>query len=181
MRYTLIICLLLCGCGAVKDEDEARFRKDLGKMTITVYPAVVRGMGESDSPTWDGQAAKEIAGWIESKGLAKTEISSQSLQIAAKPSVNQARMFKSSMTSFAAWAKADPPKTDYACVAEYLMMRNGKVGGVHVYFIRSDGVPAFGTLSNSHWEEFKAVNPASVPDATRVAIGSLNRQLVGKK
>ena len=37
--------------------------------------------------------------------------------------------------------------------------------------------PAFASLANSHWEEFKEVKPRTVDDATKVAIGALERRL----
>ncbi len=182
MRILLLIAMVLAGCGAiVKKEVETQFRSDLGKTSVTVYPVVVRSTARQTGVTWDEQAAKELAGWIEKEGLARTVVAPDRLQIAAKPGMNQAKMFRSSMTSFGEWVKANPPKTEYALVAEYLMWRNGTVAGVHVYVVRNDGELAYGTLLNSHWKEFKEVNPATVQDATRVAIKTLNRDLIGKR
>jgi hypothetical protein len=182
MRFVLALCLVLAGCGrVVKDEDAARFRADLGKTSVTVYPAVVRGLGAGSNVSWDEASANQLAAWVESKNLAKTAVAADRLQIAAKPGMNQAKMFRSSFASFGAWVKDNPPGTEYAAVAEYLVGRNGQVGGVHVYVVSKDGTPVYGTLLNSHWKELKQINPKSISDATRVAILKLNRDLIEKR
>ncbi len=182
MRILLLIVVLLAGCGRiVKKEVEAEFRSALGKTSVTVYPVVVRSTGSAAGVIWDEQAAKDLAGWIEKQGLARVVIASDQLNIAAKPGMNQAKMFRSGMTSFGEWVKAHPPNTDYGLVAEYLVWGKGAVGGVHVYVVRNDGEYAYGTLLNSHWKEFKEVKPTSVQDATRVAIRKLNRDLIEKR
>lgn len=182
MRYVAVVCLLLAGCqGVVKDEDEARFRDQLGSTTIAVYHAVVRDLGPAVNTRWDPESAKEIAGWLNENGFGKAIVASEKPPIAAKAGMNQARMFRSSIRAFGEYVKVHPPNAEYACVAEYLMMRNGRVGGVHVYFVRNDGTPVFGTLSNSHWKEFKKVKPVSVRDANQVALGSLDRRMLSKR
>lgn len=182
MRYVAVICLFLAGCwGVVKDEDEARFKNQLGSTTIAVYPAVVRDLGPTVNTTWDERSADEIAAWLNQNGFGKAVVAHEKPPIAAEAGMNQAKMFRSSILSFGEWIKATPPSAEYACVAEYLMMRNGTVGGVHVYFVRSDGTPVFGTLSNSHWKEFKKVKPVSVRDANQVALGSLERRMLSKR
>jgi hypothetical protein len=182
MRILLLIAMVLTACGGiVKKEVETEFRVALGKTSVTVYPVVVRSTASQTGVTWDEQAAKELANWIEKQGLARVVMASDQINIAAKPGVNQAKMFRSSMTSFGEWVKANPPKTEYALAAEYLMWRKGTVAGVHVYVVRKDGEFAYGTLLNSHWKEFKEVKPVSVQDATRVAIRKLNRDLIEKR
>lgn len=182
MRYIAVICLVLTGCsGVVRDEDAARFRSQLGSTTIAVYPAVVRDLGPTVNTTWDQQSADEIAEWLNRNGFGKAIVANGKPPIAAKAGMNQARMFRSSFRAFGEWVEAHPSDSEYACIAEYLMMRNGTVGGVHVYFVRRDGTPVLGTLSNSHWKEFKKVNPASVRDANQVALGSLERRMLNKR
>jgi len=182
MRYIAVICLALAGCsGIVRDEDEARFRDQLGSTTIAVYPAVVRGLGPTVNTAWDQESADEIAEWLNRNGFGKAIAATEKPPIAAKSGMNQAKMYRSSIRAFGEWVKAHPPEAEYACVAEYLMLRNGKVGGVHVYFVRRDGTPVFGTLSNSHWKEFQKVKPVSVRGANQVALGSLERRLLNKR
>jgi uncharacterized protein YceK len=181
MRLTLLITLLLAGCGSiVQKEDGARFRQSLGKTTVTVYPSVVRTTRSAAAESWNEDGARQIAAYIEKRGWAHTAVATDHLEITGQPGVNQAKMFRSSMTSFGEWVKAHPPETEYACVAEYLMMGERGVGGVHVYCARKDGTPAFASLANSHWEEFKEVKPRTVDDATKVAVGALERRLASK-
>ncbi|MBE0658822.1 MAG: hypothetical protein IH602_14110 [Bryobacteraceae bacterium] len=182
MRILLLIAVLLAGCGRiVKKEAEAEFRSALGRTGITVYPAVVRELGPAVKTSWDNESAAEIAEWLNGNGFGAARVSEQNPDIAVKPGMNQAKMFRTGLRSFGDWLRTHPPETEYACVAEYLMMRNGKAGGIHVYCADRAGTPVFGSLSNSHWPEFKEVNPASVRDAARVAVGSLSRHLDEKK
>jgi hypothetical protein len=178
MRSILLITLLLAGCGSiVQKEDGERFRQSLGKTTVTVYPSIVRSTRSTVAESWDEDGARQIAAYIEKRGWARVAVATDHLQITGHPGHNQAKMFRTSMTSFGQWVNAHPTETEYACVAEYLMMGERGVGGVHVYFVRKDGAPAFGSLANSHWEEFKEVKPRTVEDATKVAIGALERRL----
>jgi hypothetical protein len=182
MRWMLAASLVTTGCGGVvKDEDVARFRDTLGKTEITVYPAVVRELGPTVKTSWDMESAREIAEWLNGNGFGEARVSENKPEIAVKPGMNQAKMFRAGIRSFGEWVRANPPETEYACVAEYLMMRNGKAGGIHVYCVDRAGTPVFGSLSNSHWPEFKQVKPASVRDASRVAVGSLSRHLTERK
>lgn len=181
-RWMLAASLAMAGCGGVvKQEDMARFRDNLGKTGITVYPAVVRELGPTVKTSWDNESAAEIAEWLNSNGFGVARASEQKPEIAVKPRMNQAKMFRTGISSFGEWVRANPPETEYACVPEYLMMRNGKAGGIHVYCVDRAGTPVFGSLSNSHWPEFKRVKPASVRDASRVAVGSLSRHLTEKQ
>ena len=182
MKRILAASLVLAGCsGVIRDEDKARFRADLGKTEITIYPAVVRELGPVVKTSWDSRSAEELAGWLNENGFGAARASEQNPEIEVKPGMNQARMFRTGIRSFGEWVRGNPPGTEYACVAEYLMMRGGKAGGIHVYCVDQGGTPVFGSLSNSHWPEFRKVKPASVRDASRVVIGSLNRHLAQKR
>lgn len=182
MRWILAASLALAGCsGVIRNEDSARFKADLGRTTITIFPAVVRELGPTVETSWDNRSAEVISDWLNENGYGAARVSDRKPEIEVKPGMNQARMFRTGIRSFSEWVRANPPETEYACVAEYLMMRDGKAGGIHVYCVDRSGKLVFGSLSNSHWPEFKKVKPASVRDASKVAVGSLNRHLKEKK
>lgn len=181
MRILILSALFLGGCGGILDkETEAKFKSSLGSTSVTVYPVVVRGSEGPGSMVWDKAAAKELALWIEEKKLAKVTLATDELQFAARPGMNQARMFRGSMTAFAESVKSTPPRTDYAMTAEYLMGRRG-VGGVHVYVVSREGDLVYGFLSNSHMRAFRRIKPKTAADATRVAIDTMNRDLIEKR
>lgn len=162
--------LLMGGCGGiVKPEDEAAFRAALGSTSMTVYPTYVRiGAGG----THDAASAEALADWLKEQKLADVVVSSEQVPLRGEWRMNQARMFRTSVEAFSQYVREHPPTTQYAVMAEYLMGAEDRVGGVHLYFLKADGTPAFGFLQNSHHEAFQSVDPKSREDCTKVLLSA---------
>lgn len=162
--------LLMGGCGGiVKPEDEAAFRAALGSTSMTVYPTYVR-IGARG--TYDPSSAQALADWLAEQKLADVIVSSEQVALSGEWRMNQAKMFRTSAEAFSQHLREHPPTTQYAVMAEYLMGAEDRVGGVHLYFLKADGTPAFGFLQNSHHEAFQAINPKSREDCTRVLLAA---------
>lgn len=158
--------------------DEKAFRAALGNTGITVFPAVVR---TPQGVSWDRQSAVDVAAFFSARGLATAVVSEQNVPLSSKTSFNQARMFRASEAAFRAWLKDHPVSTPYALVLEYLVSGNGRVGGIHCYVLGAGGERAFVLLLNSHYKEFRAIDPKSPADASRVALARLKSELAPPK
>lgn len=178
-RVSLTVAMLAAigsgGCGEDNSEVE-RFAQSLKGARVTVYPAVVRSLGGTNV-SHDANAAAAIAASLKMAGVKEVLVQSESPALSSKTSFNQAAMFRASREAFSEYVKAHPPGTEYAAIAEYLTGGNGAVGGIHLYVVRRDGSPVYGTLLNSHHREFQAVHPRSNNQATAVLQARLKNDL----
>jgi hypothetical protein len=162
----------LAGCAALggewrKSQEQKEFEAALGKTSFTVFPAVVR-IGRVTQH--DAATAREIAARLSARGLGEAVASAEPVEFATRGSFNQARMYQRSHAAFNDYIRTHPVATEYALLPEYLLSTKGGVGGVHLYVVRRDGAGAGGILLNSHWKEFRAVEPRSVNDATKALL-----------
>ncbi len=163
---------LLAGCALWggdwrKSKEQKQFEAALGKTSFTVFPAVVR-MGRVTQH--DEAAAREIAARLAASGLGETVVRTEPVEFAIRGSFNQAKMYQRSHAEFREYIRTHPVATEYALLPEYLLSTNGNVGGIHLYVVRRDGADAGGVLLNSHWKEYRAVQPRSVQDATKALL-----------
>jgi len=159
----------LLGCDTqITDPDAARlFRQSVGSLTITVFPAFVRkGAMHFSEP----KAADSVAAAFRSLHLGEAAVSTDTVTLHGTWHMNQARMMRESAAEFAANVAAHPPSTGYALLPEYLLSGDParEAIGIHCYVVDSAGKIVFIVLLNSHWDEFKAVNPHTVDACTEV-------------
>jgi hypothetical protein len=167
--------LLTAGCGSIVEEEaEQTFMQSLGNTTITVYPAFVR---HGKSPEYDANAAKQIGEFLTARQVANVAHSDAHIPIPGPWRTNQAKMLRESATAFADYVQANPIRTSYALLPEYLMGTGGGVGGIHCYVLDADGKVAFAVLLNSHHKPFADAQPSSVADCTDVLIQVLRERL----
>ncbi|NOT00821.1 MAG: hypothetical protein HOP29_09355 [Phycisphaerales bacterium] len=173
----------LGGCIAMDMTAEKAFRSKLeknratllasvGTMSITVFPAAVRGT----TMTYDDHAAARLTESLNAAGLADATASDGHVPITGPWRMNQSRMWRDSAKEFGEYVRANPIGTRYALLPEYL---DGKteVIGIHTYIVDAEGAVAFVVLLNSHWEEFSKVNPKTEGDCTAVLIDVLRDRL----
>ncbi len=168
-RYVTIPVLALlaaiagCTASVIDKEARAQFAREVGDVSITVYPTYVRDR----DPHYDAAAADALAEVLRREDIATVVRAADEVPITSEWGMNQARMYRESAQDLARYVKAHPIDTDYAALAEYLMGKDA-VGGVHLYVVRSDGTIAFGLGTNSHHDVFRAVDPKTPADATEV-------------
>jgi hypothetical protein len=169
-----IVAVLAGGCGSVVDPaaKEALFQA-LGNTTVTVYPTFVR----AEDGSYDGESASQIGEMLTAEGLAEVTPSDAEVPITGSWGMNQAKMLQESAVDFAAHVAEHPIETEYALLAEYLILGTGIPGGIHCYIVDADGRLAFVVLLNSHWSEFSDADPQTIEDCTAVLIGVLREEL----
>lgn len=167
--------LALTGCqGPVDPNAEQAFKQKLGSTSVTVFPAFIRHGADG---LYDPNAAVKIAAFLNEQKLAQASASTVEVPLTGEWRINQAKMFRISAESFAAYVKANPIETDYALLPEYLMGGGGGVGGVHCYLVSRDGTLAFGILLNSHQKIFSDANPKTKEDCTGILLEALRIDL----
>ena len=164
--------LIAGGCGSGADPAaEKMLLQNVGKTSVTVFPAFLRGHG-----SYDENAAAKLGEFLNTAELAKATASDRRVPITGPWRMNQARMLGESVKEFAAYVRANPISTRYALLPEYLGGKTEAVG-IHAYVVDADGTVAFQVLLNSHWEEFSKAKPKTADDCTAVLIDVLRERL----
>jgi len=161
------------GCGSGADPAaEKMLLQNVGKTSVTVFPAVVR----RQTISYDDNASVKLTEFLNTAGLADATASDRHVPITGPWRMNQARMLAESAKEFAAYVRANPIGTRYALLPEYLGGRNEAVG-IHAYIVDAEGTVAFQVLLNSHWAEFSRAKPKTADDCTAVLIDVLRDRL----
>lgn len=179
IRWLLVAMLASAvgGCHFRSDDDvaaERTFRENLGKASVTVFPACLR---DGKAGRHHDAAAGELAGFLISEKLATAEVSAAHVPLSASASYSQTQIYSSSIREFRAYLRENPVTTDYAILPEYLLDGQDRPIGVHAYVLHRDGAEAFGITLNSHHDSFKSIKPEKVDDATRVLMAGLRKHL----
>jgi len=178
-----VVASVLGGCSVIDnastratypnlEKTRKAFLASIGETSITVFPAFVRrGQG-----SYDDNAAVKLAEFLNAAGLAKATASDRHVPITGPWRMNQARMWKESVTEFGAYVRANPIETHYALLPEYLGGKTEAVG-IHAYIVDAEGEVAFQVLLNSHWEEFSKAHPKTPDEGTALLVDVLRERL----
>jgi hypothetical protein len=170
----LSLSICLTGCWSyVSKEAQQKFRALEGPFSVTVYPVnVVKG------PTveHDEELAVRLVAFLREENLADPVLGTAAVEIPFTWRRNQAKMAHQSAIAFADEVKTTGFQTEYALLVEILCNpTETKVGGVHFYLSDRTGNLASGGLTNSHWKEFKKVQPHDRHGGYEVATRMLRR------
>ena len=169
-----IAVLVAGGCNdAIDPALQKQFTDDLGKTTITVFPAAVR----TESIAYNPAAATAIAAALRDAELAEADVATGEPPITGPWYSNQSRMWKESTVALGNYVKEHPIETKYAVMAEYLILGGTReVGGVHIYVVDKSGALITGMLLNSHHKLFSDAKPKNVEDCTNLVISAMKER-----
>jgi len=169
-----IATVFASGCGSIVNPQakEALFQT-LGNTSFTVFPTFVRALDTS----YDEDAAREIGEFLTGEDLGDVALSTENVPIIGSWGMNQAKMLRESAEDFAGYVRDHPIETEYALLAEYLILGTGIPGGIHCYVLDAQGRVAHVVLLNSHWSAFADADPQTVEDCTGVLIEVLRDDL----
>ena len=170
----LVAALLLPGCYPyISPEASQEFNTRVDPFSVSVYPVnVIRPPGTIHPNV---QLAEKVVTFLETEELAKPLLVKEPVLYDFVFSANQAKIVANSAKGFAAQIKEAGIETDYALLVEIMILPNGVPGGVHYYLSDPEGEIADGSFTNSHWDEFKEVQPKSPDDGYEVATRMLRR------
>jgi len=157
--------LFIYGCVPISKEAEKKFLQRTGPFSVTVFPV---NIVTRDSTEHDTILAKRIIEFLKNEKLADGILADKPAEFNFERSPNQAKMASNSGRAFIEIIKSKKLDTDYALLVDILWFGRN-VYGVHFYLTDRDGrIASFG-LTNSHWEEFKKVNPIGRSDGCTIA------------
>ncbi|RMF80988.1 MAG: hypothetical protein D6744_07660 [Planctomycetota bacterium] len=164
----LFACAAICGCEGSPYDPQAHEQflsaVKAGNASVVVFPACVR----SRTAEYNHEVGAALAAYFNDSGFARATVSEQEPVLKTQWQMNQAKMWRQSAESFRAHIAEHPIDADYALLAEYLLLGDGGVGGIHCYVVDRQGRLAEGLLLNSHHEEFSEANPQTIDDCTKV-------------
>jgi hypothetical protein len=161
LRFALCLAwpIFLTACWSYVSADaQSRFEMQRAGFSVSVYPVNISRQGNGTAA--DFRLGRELSDWLNARRIANARFSQPGVPVRVEWHANQAKMAEHSAKAFGTWVQQTGITTDYALLAEILC--NGdetKVIGVHYYLAEKSGVLAAGGLTNSHWDEFKRINP----------------------
>ncbi len=166
--WIILLSVLLSSCNFnVSKEAAKKFENREGQFSVTVFPVRVVSGGTAE---YSGELAQELFDWLQSENVAGGLTSTSAIEFPVQWYRNQARMLKESAYSFADQVGQMNIQSDYALLIEILCNRSKThVGGVHFYLTNNLGELVSVGLNNSHWEEYKTIQPKNSHDGLEVA------------
>lgn len=174
MWLWFLLSITLIGCWSyISKEAQHRFQALEGPFSVTVYPVnVVKGT----TVEHDEDLARKVMTFLRQENLADPVLGTAAVEIPMKWGRNQAKMAQQSAIAFASKVKETGIQTEYALLVEILCNTSEThVLGVHYYLSDRTGSLANGGLTNSHWEEFKEVQPHDRQGGYEVVIRMLRK------
>jgi len=177
----LFFPIFFIGCwGYVSTEAERRFEQRGESFSVTVYPVNISRQGHGT--VGDFNLGRELTDWLNAQHIANAKFAQPGVPIRVQWHANQAKMAEQSAKSFGTWVQQTDITTDYALLSEILCNGNEtKVMGVHFYLAEKSGLLATGSLSNSHWDEFKRINPTDRSGGLAVLKQLLQKRFLAPK
>ncbi|MCF7808866.1 MAG: hypothetical protein K9N38_10145 [Candidatus Marinimicrobia bacterium] len=159
---------LLASCGGLEMSTVAQeaFENRQTPVSITVFP--VRIVAGSDAE-YSVDLAQSVLDFFRHAEIANGVVSEIPVDFPVQWHRNQAKMLRESAHGFASSVQTMDIQTDYVFLVEVLGNRDKtRVGGIHCYLLTNGGEFVDLRLTNSHWEEYKAINPTHPQDAIEV-------------
>lgn len=147
-----------------------------GKTKVIVCPVHVL---DNQNSSYDTLSSKKIVKYINEKKYANASTT----QLQPPPNKewknNEAKMLTISTTRFVEFIKkSNLPEDTYILYPEFLKAgQNSTVVAVHYCLLNNKGEIAMRGLLNSHWDEFKKVNPKTNNDCVDVFINGFEGKM----
>lgn len=146
-------------------ERQAAFKKAAAKATLLIYPAHA-------GDEWSPASATHLAQMINEAKLIKATAAEKGPQLDVKGDMNEQKVLWGMARAFREHVQKQPPDADYVLYPDYLMGGNA-VGGVHFAICDRKGELVIVDFQNSHWDDFKSINPQSREDCDRLVVKRL--------
>jgi len=170
----LLLSVLLCGCWSYTTKEAvSHFENREEPFSVTVFPVnVVKGL----SVDYDENLAQRIVAFLLDENLADPVFDRHQVEIPLERKRIQSAMIKQTARAFPLLIQQRGIETEYALLVEFLCnSKETHLGAVHVYLADRKGNLAAFVLSNSHWEDFKEVQPKDRQGGFDIAIRMMAR------
>jgi hypothetical protein len=166
--------VLLISCATENKSVLRQFASD--KPKLLVCPVHIL---DSQNSFYDTSSSKRIVEYINRKKYAEAILTDLTPPPNNEWRANEAKILTISINKFSEFVKEKglPDKT-YILYPEFLKMAPGsKVVAIHYCLLNNKGEIAMRGLLNSHWEEFRKVNPRTNDDCVQVFINGFENKM----
>lgn len=173
----ITLLTFLCGCAT---ENKVAYGKFIsGKTKVLVCPVHIL---DNQKSSYDTISSKKIVDYINGKKYADARITQLIPQANNEWRANEAKILTISIDFFIEFVKKNNlPDDTYILYPEFLKAGpNSKVIAVHYCLLNNKGEIAIKGLLNSHWNEFKKVNPKTDDDCVAVFINGFEENMKKK-
>ena len=148
----------------------------IGETKVLVCPVHIL---DNQSSSYDTISSKKIVHYINEKKYADASTTVLCPPANNEWRPNEAKMLTKSINLFVDYVnKSNIPDNTYILYAEFLKLgKESRVGGVHYCLLNNKGEIAMRGLINSHWDEFKKVNPKTNDDCVGVFINGFENKM----
>jgi hypothetical protein len=149
---------------AIKERGAA-FRKAAANATLIVYPARA-------GDAFSAESAAGIAARINKAKLTNATAAETGPRLDTAGNMNEQKVLWDMAHAFSEHVRQNPPDADYVLFADYLMGKEA-VGGVHFAICDRQGELVVVDFQNSHWPDFKSINPKTRDDCDKLVVQRL--------
>lgn len=164
----LVVVVVLSACGGLEMSkvDQEAFENRTAPVSITVFPVrVVAGQNAE----YNVELGQSVLDYLIAENIGQGGLSPIAATFPVQWHRNQAKMLRESAQNFSLIVKEMHIETDYVFMVETLGNADKThIGGVHCYLLTSDGEFVDTRLTNSHWDEYKQVEPKTPQDGIEV-------------
>jgi len=171
----ILMMIVLSGCPS---ENKLALEEFIaGNNQVLVSPVHLLDRQKSD---YDAGVSRIIADYINEKKYATASVTDLCPPPFNEWKANEASMLSESINLTVDFVKkSNLPANTYFLYPEFLRGgKENKVMAVHYCLIDNKGEVAMRGLINSHWDEFKSVNPVTNEDCVKVFINGFENKLI---
>jgi hypothetical protein len=154
------------------EKRQAVMKKAGRGVKVAVYP--VRFSDEEVSQ----ESAAQLVGLLNKKKLCKAEAVDSPLRVEIKPNHNEQKLLWDLADAFQAHIRQNPPESDYALLADYMMSRQkNRAHAVHFVVCDRAGEWVIVDFQNNHHGDFQSIDPKAPEDCGRLVAKRLKGYL----
>ncbi len=157
---------------AAMEQRQAAMKKAARTAKVTIFPVRLSNDEVSE------EEAAHLAELLNKKKLCEARAVDSPLHVEVKPARNEQKMLWDLARGFQDHVKQNPPETDYALLADYIMHpREGRAWAVHFVICDRLGEWVIVDFQNDHHGDFQSVDPKTPEDCGRLVAKRLKGYL----
>lgn len=171
-----LIAVLILSNSCQTESKAARNKFISGKSKVLVCPVHIR---DNQTSYYDTISSKKIIDYINGKNYASASFTELCPPANNKWQANEAKILTKSINLLVEYVKMNNlPNETYILYPEFLKAGSTPtVLAIHYCLVNNEGDVVFRGLINSHWDEFKKVNPKTNDDCVAVFINGFEGKI----
>ena len=157
--------------GVPSPQEQAAMQQRLARFAEHAATTSIRVLPPRLGKQHDGAAAADLAQRLVAAGFAKASAAATAIPFETRASSNEMAVLWSGAAALQKAVRAAAPGEDYLFATDFLMADEHKVGAVHCYLLAPNGDLLWADHRNSHFDDFRKLDPKTVADCVQLAAG----------